>query len=117
RVPRFAFQRSPRFLQILAGDDFVVDAGDNFLDHGALGLRAHGNAQAREKQWKNQPLAWSHKSCSGPVYRFDSKGSNTFLTLSATRPRRSRRNHNVPFGSSRNPSFWERINFTRFSGE
>ena len=52
-----------------------------------------------------------------PVYRFVSNGSNTFLTLSATRPRRSRRIQSVPFGSSRNPSFRDRMNFTRFSGD
>ncbi len=110
-------RRLARLLQVLARDDIVVHARHNLLDHGALGLRGGGNSQTRENERQNQPLAWFHRVARPPVYRFVSSGSNTFLTLSATRPRRSRRIQSVPLGSRRSPSFSERMNLTRFSGE
>ena len=74
-VPRFTLEGGSRVRQVLPRDDLVVHAGDNFLDHGALRLRARGNAEAREKKRKNQPFAWFHRerSFSSLSLRFQRK--------------------------------------------
>ena len=57
---RLAGESVARFLQVFSRNDFVVDAGDDFLDHVALVLRSRGNAKAGENQRENQPVAWFH---------------------------------------------------------
>jgi hypothetical protein len=109
---------SARLFQVFARDDVVVYAGDDFLDHDALGVCAAAGTPRLRKQREKSAMRFGFIGVTRPpVYRFVSRGSNTFLTLSATRPRRSRRIQSVPLGSSRNPSFCARINFTRFSGD